>query len=504
MAKTVIDYLEKTARDYPEKEAFVDKSRSISFRELREDACKLCIELSNRGITHKPILIYLEKSVEAIVAFIGVAYSGNFYSPIDTKMPQSRIEKIIETLDPALVITDKEHIIEATTFCGNKPVVSIEELLSNKEFKYEDALSVASTVIDTDVLYVLFTSGSTGIPKGVIISHRAVVDYTDWITKTYNFDTATIFGNQAQLYFDLSIQDVYVPLKVGAKTVLIPNRMFVQPVRVWKTILENHVNTIVWIPSMLTLFANLDILANVEMAEISNVLFCGEVMPVKQLNYWIKHYPKATFANLYGPTECTDACTYYTITRHFNDDEVLPMGKACENSQVFLIDEQGRQITEKNIIGELYVRGSCLSNGYYNNREKTDEVFVQNPLNNKYTEIVYKTGDLVRLNENNELVYVSRKDFQIKHRGYRIELGEIDAAATSIPGIEYGCCVFDAKRDLLILIYKGEVEPEDVRSNLETKLQEYMVPAEYYKRENMLFNINGKIDRKALEKEYCI
>ena len=142
--------------------------------------------------------------------------------------------------------------------------------------------------------------------------------------------------------------------------------------------------------------------------------------------------------------------------------------------------------------------------GYYHDFEKTDIVFCQNPLNKAYPELIYRTGDLGRYNSHGEIEYISRKDFQIKHRGYRIELGEIDAAATSIPGIEYGCCVFDAKRDLLILIYKGEVEPEDVRSNLETKLQEYMVPAEYYKRENMLFNINGKIDRKALEKEYCI
>ena len=254
---------------------------------------------------------------------------------------------------------------------------------------------------------------------------------------------------------------------------------------------------------MLSLFANLDILANVEKAPIDKVLFCGEVMPMKQLNYWIRNYPEAVFANLYGPTECTEACTYYTLDRQFDDDDVLPMGVACENSEAFIVDENDNLITEQDKIGELFMRGTCLSLGYYNNPEKTAESFVQNPLNSSYPELVYKTGDLVRYNEYGELVYVSRKDFQIKHRGYRIELGEIDAAATSISQIEYACCVFDSRADKLILAYKGEISEQEVQKLLEQKLQEYMVPAEYHKLNNMLFNINGKVDRKAIEKLYC-
>lgn len=503
MAYLVTDYLEETVKKYPEKIAFDDCTRKISFRQLRTEAMMIAQQLIDLGLYKKPILVFLEKSTYCISSFIGAAYSGNFYSPLDTKMPLERIAKVIGTLKPAAIITDQKHEQQVQEFTEDAKIISIEEVLAEGAPDEDKVLACARHVIDTDILYVLFTSGSTGVPKGVIITHKAVVDYTDWISEKYDFNEKTILGNQAQLYFDLSIQDVYAPLKTGAKTVLIPNRWFVQPVRVWKVILKNNINTLVWIPSMLCLFANLDILAHVEKAPLEKVLFCGEVMPVKQLNYWIRNYPDVTYVNLYGPTECTDACTYYTIDRKFDDNDVLPMGRACENSEAFIIDENGHEITEEGIVGELLIRGSALSMGYYNNPEKTREVFVQNPLHNNYPETVYRTGDLVKYNAHHELVYVSRKDFQIKHRGYRIELGEIDAAATSIPEIEYGCCVFDSKRDVLILAYKGDICPEMVKSLLETKLQEYMVPTEYHQRGEMLFNINGKVDRKALSLIYC-
>lgn len=502
MVNLVIDYLENTAKTYPDKIAFVDRKDKITFSELRKKAFGIADFLIGKGYFKKPVLVFIEKSVSCVIAFMGAAYSGNFYSPIDTKMPMERIEKIVSTLAPVAIITDEKHKDLASQFSKGAEILTIEKC--SNSFNEKKVLECTRKIIDTDILYVLFTSGSTGIPKGVIINHKAVVDFTDWICHMYSFDKNTVFGNQAQLYFDLSIQDVYAPLKTGATTVLIPNRMFIQPLRVWNTILEYKVNTLVWIPSMLSMFANLDILENVEKAPLTKVLFCGEVMPMKQLNYWIRNYPETIFANLYGPTECTEACTYYTINRQFNDDDVLPMGIACENSEAIVVDENEKLVTEVNKVGELYMRGTCLSSGYYNNLEKTAEAFIQNPLNKSYPELVYKTGDLVRYNEYGELVYVSRKDFQIKHRGYRIELGEIDAAAISVMGIEYACCVFDSKEDKLILAYKGEITEGEMQKQLETKLQDYMVPTEFHKMDNMLFNLNGKVDRKAIEKLFCV
>mgnify|MGYP004647275241 CR=1 FL=1 len=503
MANLVIDYLEETVQKFPDKLAYIDRKGSITFKQLRLNAFKLAKIMIEDGIFKKPILIYLEKSVECITAFMGTAYSGNFYSPIDVKMPTERIKKIIDTLQPEVILTDEKHKKNIIFLAENRKIITIEEIFADDFVDDIQILKCTKKIIDTDILYVLFTSGSTGVPKGVIINHKAVIDFTDWICKKYSFDENTVLGNQAQLYFDLSIQDVYAPLKTGATTVLIPNRMFTQPLRVWNTILDNKVNTLVWIPSMLSLFANLNILTNVKKASLKTIIFCGEVMPIKQLNYWIRNYPDTVFANLYGPTECTEACTYYTIDRAFEDDDVLPMGIACENSEAFIVGEDGCLITETNVIGELYMRGTCLSLGYYNNPEKTAEVFIQNPFNMNYPELVYKTGDLVRYNELGQLVYVSRKDFQIKHRGYRIELGEIDAAATSIQEIEYACCIYDAKADQLKLAYTGEIDKKEVENRLKRKLQEYMLPTEYHKMEHMLFNINGKVDRKALEEQLC-
>ena len=501
MFRVVTDYLDNIKDKYPDKVAFVDAKRDITFKGLYQEAIQIANAIIEKGYFKSPILLFMEKSVSLISCFMGVAYSGNFYSPIDTKMPEERINKILNTLDPIIVITDRQHEKQVRCLVGNRELMVFEEITQGDNSPNE-VINIRKKMIDTDILYVLFTSGSTGTPKGVIINHRAAIDFTDWISNCYHFDETTIFANQAQLYFDLSIQDVYAPLRNGSTTILIANRLYTSPVRVWKTILQYKVNTLVWIPSMLSLFANLDILSHSEKAALKTVLFCGEVMPMKQLNYWIKCYPEVVFGNLYGPTEATEACTYYTVDREFKDEDVLPMGKPCENSDAIIIDEQGMIVTEVGKIGELCIRGTCLSSGYYGDMEKTNEVFVQNPANHKYPELIYRTGDLVTYNESHELVYVCRKDYQVKIRGYRIELGEIEAAASAIDRIMYNCCLFDSKNEKIILVYTGDIEEEKVKRFLEDKIQDYMIPAKFIHRDQMIFNINGKVDRKALEQEY--
>lgn len=502
MIKRVTEYLDCTAQKYPDKVAYIDHTREITFQQLRDDSIHIASKLALNGFFKRPVLLFMEKSISLITSFIGVAYAGNFYSPVDTKMPEERIIKIIDTLQPVVVITDKAHKEQVKNFVTSCEIWVFEEIVKSSFVNYNLVNKHSNRIIDTDILYVLFTSGSTGTPKGVIINHRAVVDFIDWISQCYSFDENTVFANQAQLYFDLSIQDVYAPLRNGSTTLLIPNRLYAAPVRVWNLMLMHGVNTLVWIPSMLSMFANLDILNHVNKAPLKTVLFCGEVMPVKQLNYWIKAYPKTVFANLYGPTECTEACTYYTINRSFSDDDILPIGIPCDNSDAIIIDEDGKLVTDKNVIGELCIRGTCLSNGYYRDLERTANVFVQNPTNQNYPEIIYKTGDLVCYNDRNELLYISRKDFQIKIRGYRVELGEIEAAVSAINEVTYNCCLFNEKKEEIILIFVGNITSKEVREILSAKLQEYMIPSKYIKRDQMIFNINGKIDRKTLQEMY--
>lgn len=239
------------------------------------------------------------------------------------------------------------------------------------------------------------------------------------------------------------------------------------------------------------------------MAEhIEKVLFAGEVMPAKQLNYWRSKYPNALFANLFGPTETTDICTYYIVDREIKDTESVPIGIACDNCDSFVVTEDGRLagIGEE---GELYARGSFLAMGYYNDPDKTAAAFVQNPLQSHYPERVYKTGDLVRWNERGELIYLSRRDFQIKHMGYRIELGEIEAAATAQPGVDVSVCLYDQAADQLILIYVGaKAEQETVRQALQAALPAYMLPAKVIQAKTIPYNQNGKTDRKALAAAY--
>ncbi len=501
MVRVVTDYLEKTIQQYANKVAYVDINRSITFFKLQDEAYRVASYFIRNKVKKMPVLIFMDKSVSCISSFMGVAYSGNFYSPIDTKMPQARIEKIVSTLKPKVIITNQEHIEQIKVLAKDCNIVTFEELMN--EQKNDNLIhKVRNEIIDTDILYVLFTSGSTGIPKGVIINHRAVVDFIEWISDCYHFDGNTVFANQAQLYFDLSIQDVFAPIRNGSTTVLIPNRYFSAPTRVWKMMVDNNVDTIVWIPSMLSMFANLDFLKNAQRLHLRNVLFCGEVMPTKQLNYWINKYPDAVYANLYGPTECTEACTYYNIKRKFGDNEVLPIGIPCENTSAIIVDENDRVITDPYCIGELCIRGTSLSMGYYGNKEKTEESFVQDPSQNEYRELVYRTGDLVKYNNQQELVYVGRKDFQIKKHGFRIELGEIEAVFSSISTIDYCCCLFKKEEEKLILIYTGDTNEDILIKQATECLQDYMRPDEYIKCDNMLFNLNGKIDRKALQEKY--
>lgn len=496
MPRRITEFLDQTADRFPDKIAYGDETHSLTFRQVRENARKTAQAIMNRGLFRKPVVVFLDKCVEEIVCFLGTAYSGCFYSPVDVHMPQARIEKIIHTLEPSLIITDQAHLELAEKLFEDKDILVYEDAL--KETVDEKRLNdTTERIIDNDTLYIIFTSGSTGIPKGVIISHRAVIDYIEWITKRFQFDEHTVLGNEAPLYFDLSIQDVYSPIAVGCRTELIPPSMFTFPVNLLSYMTDRGINTIIWIPTALCLVANLKGLDTEKLPKMEKVLFAGESMPAKQLNYWRKHYPDCMFVNMYGPTEICNICMYGIIDREIADDEPLPMGKACENCDVLFLNEKD-EIMKPGETGEICVRGTCLADGYYNNPEKTAAAFVQNPLNTHYPERIYRTGDLVRYNDRGEIVFVSRKDFQIKHMGYRIELGEIESMISSIDGVDLNCCVYDQNKGQIHLFYTGSIDEKSLMKKARKLLPNYMLPNKRHHLEEMPRNLNGKIDRSSL------
>lgn len=499
MNNSVLSWLTDSAAKFPQKDAIVDENGSITYLQYHDKALAIarCIIEKCNGMTKRPVVVFMEKSKEVLVSFMGIAYSGCFYSPIDIDMPKSRVDKILEVLAPQIVITTQllKENFERYAFTG-------DFILYEDIYPQNDDASVVerytTKIIDTDLLYVLFTSGSTGIPKGVSICHRSVIDYTDWVSETFNISDQDSFGNQAPFYFDNSILDIYTCMKTGATLYIIPKKLFFQPVPLLEYLRDNNINTIFWVPSALIVVSKLKAFRNVDLNNtLKRVLFCGEVMPNKQLNIWRKYLPNVTYANLYGPTEITDACTYYIVDRDFADDEPLPIGIPMSNTDIIVLNDQNKLVVDDEV-GELCVRGTSLAMGYYNNPEKTQAAFVQNPLNSNVPEIIYRTGDLVRYNEYGEIVYLSRKDFQIKHLGHRIELGEIETAVSSFEEITLCCCLYDDTKQKIVLFIDVDLDRDYIKERLKVMIPEYMIPGKIIYMRDIPINANGKIDRVKL------
>lgn len=498
MQTNVTYWLDQTAERYPQKTGFVDENKRMTFAEIRNQALQTATVLVREDMFRKPVAVYMNKSVDELTVFLGAAYSGNFYSPIDAEMPAMRVDKILETLEPAAVITEKELWEKGKLDIGNAKLLFIEDIM--RTACDETAVyAQRSKSCDTDLLYVLFTSGSTGIPKGVTICHQSVIDYIDWVEECFSIDEHTVFGNQAPFYFDNSVLDIYTTVKTGAALYLIPHTLFSWPIRLLEYLDRNQINTIFWVPSAMILLSKLKALDKMDLnGKLKRILFAGEVMPNKHLNVWRQHIPDAVYANLYGPTEITVDCTYYIVDREFADEEPLPIGRTLPNTDILILNGDDQQ-AENGEIGELCVRGTSLAKGYYHNPEKTREAFVQNPLNPYYTELIYRTGDLVRTNELGEILYVGRKDFQIKHRGHRIELGEIETAISSIEGISMSCCLYDDVKNRIVVILEEDVTLSALTEKLKDLIPQYMLPDRVVRVEKMPLNANGKIDRILLK-----
>ena len=500
MQKNVIEYLSRTVQLYPNKLAVIDSEKQITFKELEIAAIQIATILNQKDFKNQPIGVYIPKGCKMIEAFAGINASGNFYVPLDTKSPTSRVASIIEVLESKVIITDRANEVNLKSFC-DKDILVIDDIYNIVVDKSIELTAYLNNQIDTDPVYSIFTSGSTGTPKGVVIPHRGVIDYIDWAIETFNIDSTTTIGNQAPFYFDNSTLDIYLMYATGATLDIIPESNFMFPAKLVDYLNEHKITFVFWVPFALVNVANFDIFSSKKPEYLRDVFFAGEVMPNKHLNYWRKHLPNCRYANLYGPTEITVDCTYYIVEREFTDDEPLPIGFACKNSDVIILVDRKR-IAKKGEQGELCVRGSSLALGYYNNPERTEQAFIQNPLHSHYPEIIYCTGDVVYKNEYGEIMYVGRIDSQIKHNGYRIELGEIETAILGSNLVQNCCVIYDFKNKKIVLYYQSESELNlaELRKVALTKIPKYMMPTEYHREDILKQNGSGKIDRAYYNK----
>ncbi len=496
---TILDYLEKTEKKFGDKNAYQDDKKSIGFSELVRVGRSIGTYILKNIPMKSAIVVCMKKGVDSITAFWGTVYAGCFYVPIDVQMPLERVEMILKVLNPRMIICDKDGEALLRQIKEAKELVLFEDVSASMEDQ-AGLDSRRGCMKSTDLLYVLFTSGSTGVPKGVTISHSAVIDFTDWICQKYKMDENIKLCSQAPFYFDASVPDLFIPLKTGACLYIPPKSYYTFPKKILMYIQEKQINTLIWVPSALCNVIRARAFEVCVPDSIKLVIFCGEVMPCKYLNEWRRNVPDALYVNMYGPTEACYACTYYDVIREFRDDEVLPLGKECENSTVLVLGENG--LCKTGEIGEICILGQCLSYGYYNAPEKSEKVFVQNPLNNEYAEFMYRTGDLGFVNENGELMYSGRADSQIKRLGHRIELGEIEHAAMTDSKISNCCCIYNEQNSDIIMIFCGEQSVEQLGMELGKKVPAYMMPSKYIKLANLPMNINGKTDRARLKKEY--
>lgn len=499
MLKNVLEALEKSSKQNEAKIIFGQSDKEITYRDFVAHAKTIGTSLLQKVSGKRvPIMIWIDKTINCLETMMGVLYSGNFYTIADTKSPKERLQNMVDILECHTVIADAKNIakLEKLALKGIH-ILSYEDLLENR-IDEKRLQEIRNEQIDTDPAYVLFTSGSTGIPKGTVVNHRSILAYTSWVQECFEINANTIFGSQTPFYFSMSILDVYTTMLTGATLYMIPKMYFSFPVKLIEFIKQKKINTIYWVPSALCIVANLGALDNINLPDLKKVLFAGEVMPVKQLNMWQEALPNCIYANLYGPTETTDICSYYIVNRRFENNETLPIGIHCNNCNLVLMKEDGTEakVGEE---GEILVRGTFLADGYYGNEQKTKEVFIQNPFNNKYPEIVYKTGDIGKYNENGELLYISRKDYQIKHMGYRIELGEIEKNIYGVEGVVLCVAIYEETTDRIIVFYQGAIEKDELAKEVSQKLLPYMKPNQYIKLDKMPYNANGKIDRKQLK-----
>ncbi len=502
MKINLIEYFVETVKRFPERTAIIDGERKVSFAELDMMARRMAgVIIDGIRCKNRPVAMFLPKCVDALQADLAITYSGNVYMNLDVKNPVERLRNIFNLVEPVAVVTNNrfKSILDPIVAEVGTVVINVDDISDDvpilSQFELLDRLR---NLIDTDPYCIINTSGSTGTPKGVVLNQKSFIDFMSQTFEEYQFTENDVIGSLSPVVFDIWSYEMCLLMGKGACIVVIPDTYSAFPVKILQLMHLHSVSFIFWVPTIMVNIANMGLLEKVSLPSLRLCWFAGEVFPTKQFNIWRHSLPQTSFSNFYGPIEITLDCVYFNIDREIADDEPIPIGKPFRNTDILILDDNNQNITNANTEGELCIRGTSLAMGYYNNPEKTAAAFVQNPLNHNYPEIIYRTGDLVFINERGEIVFKGRKDSLIKHMGYRIELGEIEhVIINTLKLVKNGCVVYNHQRKEITLYYEAEKEMSvaDFRKAIGNTFPKYMIPVVYHYLPELRRNTNGKIDR---------
>ena len=503
MISLVQQYFSAAAARFPDKPAVCCEDDSLSFRAVEEFSNAFARALTAAGARRGQLVpFFMKKSVRSVLSILSILKADCAYVPVDANSPAQRLQSILQAAQASVVIVDDESQarFEVLVPAAQRPV-----LVNISRFEPVEVAPLPARNLSIDIAYVLFTSGSTGVPKGVMIPHKAIIDYTDWCVETYGLGSDDVLSNHAPLYFDNSTFDLYCAFKAGATLHLVHEELNAVLPRLVKWLSERAITTFFCVPSVLTLLLRSRRLKPDSFPRLRHVLAAGEVLPRDILAEWMTLYPQVQFTNMYGPTEITVDCSYHVLHQRPSPDMLsIPIGKARANMELFVRLGDGSLSQAVGAEGELLVRGTSVAYGYLGDAERTRKAFIQNPNHSLFHDPLYCTGDLVRIDENQDFLFLGRADDQIKFLGYRIELGEIEASLVGIAGVHEGVVVFkpgvdggEGELGALVSLDEG-FDLAALRTALQTRLPSYMVPTRVRVADGDFPRTpNGKYDRKA-------
>ena len=499
MKKNFLEQLEETAERLPDKTAFYDDTESLSYAALAEASRRIGSCLAAVSAPRTPVALLLDaRSIRNLPAIFGVLYAGCAYAPLDITMPPERLGLLLTLMQPSAVLAD-ERGTEAFENCEMKemPLIAYADAVSCEVD--EEKLGVLRGQASVyDPMSILYTSGSTGIPKGSIQTHFSYLHWADATIAMYGFTEDMVFANQSPFFYANSVLDIIAPVALGATVYLLPAGVLTFPRQMVECLREHHVTELCMTPSSFISVVNAGVLTPGCLPEMKWGIMSGESMSWAPLRVWMDATPNGDWWHFYGSTEAFSVAVGRVAANH-EAGQRLPVGKPFPLAHILFVDEDGRELPAGEP-GEMLVSSPWIAWGYHRDRERTEASWVVDPLDRGWQERFFKTGDVGYICPDGQLMVLGRRDSQIKHMGYRMELGEVENALGSVAGMEESCILYDRKNDRIFCFYVSAMDEKELRRALREKLARYMIPDVFVHLPEMPHTASMKVDRATLKK----